>query len=215
MRIPFTVEEFLGLFETYNLSIWPAQLVFNILAVSSFVLLVRESRHSSRIIFSFLAFLWFWMGLVYHILFFSSINPVANVFGIAFIIQGFLFAYFGVIKGVLLLKFRMDLSGFVGLFLLVYALVIYPILGFQFGHSYPKGPTFGVPCPTTIFSFGILLFSVDRVSWYLWIIPFLWSLIGFSAAFDLSIKEDFGLVVAGVLTVAINAFQKQRRQLKS
>ncbi len=37
------------------------------------------------------------------------------------------------------------------------------------------------------------------VQWYFIILPFIWSLIGFTAAFKLGILEDIGLLVAGVV----------------
>jgi hypothetical protein len=35
------------------------------------------------------------------------------------------------------------------------------------------------------------------------IIPFMWSLLGFSAALSLGVREDLGLLLAGVLSVAL------------
>ena len=48
------------------------------------------------------------------------------------------------------------------------------------------GPLFGVaPCPTTIFTIGMLLLA--RGGWVVWlsIIPLLWSLVGLAAALQL------------------------------
>jgi hypothetical protein len=81
----------------------------------------------------------------------------------------------------------------------LYSFVIYPILGYLFGHVYPKNPTFGLPCPTTIFTFGLLLWTDKIVPKYVLVIPSIWSLIGFVAALFLGIKEDYGLLIAGVL----------------
>lgn len=39
--------------------------------------------------------------------------------------------------------------GMTGSLLMLYAMMIYPALGYFLGHVYPKAPTFGVPCPTT------------------------------------------------------------------
>jgi hypothetical protein len=93
--------------------------------------------------------------------------------------------------------------GIMGIILVAYALLIYPVLGYWWDHIYPASPTFGLPCPTTIFTFGILLFSSSKISPWVFIIPFLWSLIGFSAAFSLGIKEDTGLLVAGLLSIVM------------
>ncbi len=165
-------------------------------------------------LFSVLSFFWVWMGVVYHILYFSSINRAAYFFGAVFIVQGLVFLYFGVLKEKIKFNFNLDLSGIIGLGLIVYALAAYPIIGYFAGHIYPRSPTFGVPCPTTIFTFGLLLHSTTRVPWFIVLIPLLWSLIGFSAALNLSVKEDFGLPVAGMLASPILLFYKPIGQAK-
>jgi hypothetical protein len=52
--------------------------------------------------------------------------------------------------------------------------------------------------PTTIFTSGILLWTRSTLPKILLVIPLLWSIIGFSAAVSLGIREDIGLLVAGV-----------------
>lgn len=212
MRVPFSIEEFLSVFENYNQSLWPVQIILYGLAFSAIVFLIRNEAGSSRIVFSILAFLWIWMGLVYHILYFSAINKAAYLFGTLFILQGFIFFYFGVVKQKLEFRADLKLVEVIGIVFMVYALLVYPLLGYSLGHVYPASPTFGVPCPTTIFTFGILLFSVERIQWYIIIIPLLWSCVGFFAALSLTIKEDFGLVIAGVLASFILLFLKPDHQ---
>ena len=198
MEMPFTNEEFLHVFRQYNLAVWPSQIFLNSFALLILLILFFKKSKANILISILLAILWVWTGLIYHIFYFSSINNAAYLFGFLFIIQGVLFAYFGFIKDTL--KFLPDLNfaSITGSVFILYALIIYPVLAYAFGHTYPEMPTFGLPCPTTIFTFGILLFSVRRIPWYIITIPFLWSLLGFSAAINLSIKEDFGLAIAGV-----------------
>jgi hypothetical protein len=65
-------------------------------------------------------------------------------------------------------------------------------------------PVFGVaPCPTTIFTFGILLWTTDRVPKYLLVIPLLWALVGTFAALSLGIPEDYALPVAALISLAL------------
>ena len=136
---------------------------------------------------------------MYHLIYFTSINNAAYLFGVLFISQGIIFFYFGSIKNTLQFEIKNDWTGILGFIFVLFALIIYPILVYFFGHTFPSNPTFGLPCPTTIFTFGLLLFTIKRVAWYLIIIPFLWSLIGFSAAIQLNIYEDFGLGIAGIV----------------
>ena len=92
---------------------------------------------------------------------------------------------------------------------MAYALFIYPIIGLNLGHVYPAAPSFGVPCPTTIFTFGVLLWAAN-VPRYLLFIPGLWSIIGFSAALTMGIREDIGLFVAAIIAVSILGVAKPR-----
>jgi hypothetical protein len=214
MQLPFTTEQFLQVFRQYNEGVWPAQILLNTFAVIAIVLAFQKKAYSGKIISYILAFFWYWTGLIYHAFFFSSINPAAYVFGGACVLQGGLFHWIGGFKNRMEYRARFDVQGSTGAILMLYALVIYPLLGYWAGHGYPHSPTFGAPCPTTIFTFGLLLWTVGKLPRYLLIIPALWSLVGFSAAVTLGIKEDIGLVVAGILGVSLLIFSQHRAELQ-
>jgi hypothetical protein len=95
--------------------------------------------------------------------------------------------------------------------LILYALILYPIVGSLLGHVYPSSPTFGLPCPTTIFTFGMLLW-VRKPPLIVLIIPVLWSIVGFSAALQLGIKEDIGLPMAAALVIILQVFATKAPQ---
>ncbi len=172
----------------------------------SFAAEERKIQEGSSIPFS--PIFWLWMGVVYHLIYFSSINPAAYGFGAAFIIQGVVFLWAG---SKLQYKLKPGVRMYVGLLFIIFALLVYPYLSFYHGHVFPETPTFGLPCPTVIFTFGVLLFLKEKPRWYIYLIPFLWSLLGFSAAVQLGIKEDFGLVIAGIsgtLFLLFGSFKK-------
>ncbi len=211
MILPFAIEQFLSVFEEYNLSVWPMQIVLVLIAISVIVLSIWKISGSDKIISMSLGFFWLWIGIVYHFAYFTSINKAAYVFGVLFIIQGLLFVLAGGLKSKLSFKARVDGYGVLGSLFVLYALIIYPALGYYFGHVYPKNPTFGLPCPTTIFTFGLLLWTDKNVPKYILVIPLLWSVIGFGAALSLGVKEDIGLLIAGVLGfILINARDRSR-----
>ena len=199
VRLPFTTEQFMQVFGNYNLSVWPMQIILYILGVIAVILAIRPVRGSDKIITVILSFFWLWMGVVYHLIFFTEINKVAYLFGIIYIIQSFLFLLTGVYNSDLSFNLKFDSRGFTGIIFIFYALIIYPIWGALAGHHYPNIPIFGLPCPTTIFTFGLLLWTTQRFPIYLLIIPFLWSIIGFSAALNLAVYQDYGLLIAGIL----------------
>jgi hypothetical protein len=91
-----------------------------------------------------------------------------------------------------------DAAGALGAFGVTYALVLYPLLGLALGHRYPLSPTFGAPCPSVIFTFGILFWTVGRVPAYLLVAPILWAGIGASAAVQWEMLEDLAMPVIAV-----------------
>lgn len=211
MELPFTPQQFLGVFAAYNRAIWPAPVVAYVLGLTAVALAIRRPPVSGRTISLILAVFWLWMGAVYHILFFSEINPAAYLFGGLFLVQGLLFLIAGGLLGKLDFQVRADLSGFAGGVLVVYAMVIYPALGTLLGHGYPSSPVFGVaPCPTTIFTLGLLLWTRGRAPGWLFLIPVLWSAIGFLAALQLGILEDIGLLIAAVVAGTMLLYRNHR-----
>ncbi|HEY6951569.1 MAG TPA: DUF6064 family protein [Bacteroidota bacterium] len=210
MNLPFTQEQFLSVFEHYNHAVWPAQIILNLLGLGAVVLAVKRLDSSNRIIAGILATLWVWIGLAYHLAFFASINPAANIFALFNVLQGMLFLVLGVVRPRLSFGFRSDIYGYVGALFVVYAMILYPALGYTLGHVYPKAPTFGLPCPTTIFTFGLLLWTDMKLPRIVLVIPLLWSIVGFTAATTLGIREDIGLLVAGVLGTGLILFRDAR-----
>lgn len=202
MTLPFTLDQFLGVFEDYNLTVWPAQVLLYVLAVALAVLGYLAPARAARPIGLGLALLWAWMGAVYHLGFFRRINPAAAAFGAAFLVQAVLFAVWA-------MRHRPGEPGRVGGhrarvggLLLSYALLIYPIAGWLLGHRYPASPTFGLPCPTTIATLGLLTWLSPAPPWWLLIVPLGWVAVGSSAAFVLGMPEDLGLLASGLLAVA-------------
>lgn len=213
MDLPFTTEQFLGVFHAYNQAIWPAQIVAYLLGLTALALAFWKKPGSGRWVSGILGLFWIWMGAGYHLTFFSRVNPAAILFGVVFIVQGLLFLVAGVVKNRLRFEPRWTLSGLAGLLCIAYALVIYPWLGARLGHGYPQAPVFGVaPCPTAIFTFGLLLWA-RRVPAWLLVVPVLWSLLGFSAALTLGIWEDIGLLVAGVVATAWILLRQRRARI--
>lgn len=204
MALPFTVEQFLAVFARYNQTIWPLQVVAYVLGALALILACWPRSHGDRIVAGILALMWLWTGLVYHLVFFVQVNPAAMLFGAAFLCQAGILAVVGGVQCRLHFRLKADLSSVVGVAFVAYAMVLYPILGTLQGHGYPSSPSFGVtPCPLTIFTFGLLFLSKERISWYVLLIPLAWSVVGSTAAVSLGIVEDLGLLVAGIASIAL------------
>ena len=211
MSPPFTIEEFLQVFHDYNLAIWPAQVFAYALGLVALVAALSRRDDAPRLAFAALAVLWAFVGIGYHLMFFARINPLAPVFAGFFVVQAVLFVMAAIRPGDLRLSATPILRRVLGLATIVYAMAVYPVLGIWAGHGGMAGPMFGVaPCPTTIFTLGILMLTRGR--WVVWlsIIPVLWSLVGLAAALQLGIPEDLGLPVAGAVLIAVLATLRDR-----
>lgn len=209
MKLPFTAKEFLEVFKNYNTAVYPLQVVFLLLAAFVLLFLFNKNKGLQKFILYILGVFWLWMGIVYHIGFFSKINTAAYLFGALFILQS-IFLFVAATKSITF-SFCKNISSIAGILLALYALIIYPLIGYYSGHVYPNSPTFGLPCPTTIFTLSVFSLSEKRLPLYLIFIPILWSLIGFSAATTLGIYEDIGLLIAG-LALAILNFTKPKQE---
>jgi hypothetical protein len=208
---PFTADAYLSLFETYNATIWPAQVVAYGLGILAVLLVLRPVTGGSRIAFAVLSVFWLWNGVAYHLMHFFQINFAALGFAALFILQGALFAAVA-IGGRRSFRFRPDVSGWSGMFLCLFALAAYPLLGWLAGHGGPRAAMFGVaPAPTVIFTFGMLLLLEGRAPLTLAVIPLIWSLAAGSAAVGrLGILEDASVLIAGVLGFALLVWKRRQ-----
>jgi hypothetical protein len=203
MDLPFSAEQFFEVFHRYNDGVWPAQILLTGIGLVAAFLAFRPRPGSDRFVAGTLALLWAWMGVAYHIRFFQAINPAALAFGLLFLFQSILFLWYGILRSDLRFKAPRSVAGIIGGSLIVFAFVAYPLLARSFGHIYPAAPTFGLPCPTTIATLGLILWLVPPVPWPLVVIPLLWSAVGASAAVILGVREDYALGLAGVLTAIV------------
>lgn len=211
MTLPFTIRQFLDVFALYNRAIGPMPLVLAAVALVAVALAFAGTARAGRAIALVLGGLWAWTGIVYHIVFFSRINTLAFAFGALFLGQAFIFLRAAVVRRRLRFRPCLDARGVTGGALQLYALAIYPLMNVVFGHAYPNMPTFGAPCPTTIFTIGLVFWLAEPWPKTLLAGPVLWAVIGGTAAFLMGMREDYGLLVAGVLAVVLAALPVLRR----
>jgi hypothetical protein len=204
-ELPFTAEQFFGVFASYNDAVWPAQLVLGLIAAAIALATWIDPRVGNRVAPVFLAVLWIWSGVAYHLLEFTRVNPAAFLFAGLFVLQGLLFLWAGREK-----RIRFDGAPgswrWIGVGGIGYALVIYPIIGLVLGEGYPAAPTFGAPCPSTIFTFGLLLWARPPVPIRLLVIPTLWAVLTAPMAIGWGVWQD----AAMPLIALIGAFHALR-----
>ena len=205
MQLPFTAEQFYGVFRDYNTTLWPVQMLLLALAGMAVVLVMWPRAWSGVGVSAILALLWAWMGLAYHLAFFTSISPPAYAFAAVFMAGALVFLWQGVVRRRLEFRWQAGARGVTGLLLVVYALVVYPAWSHFAGQPYLETPTFGLPCPTTIFTMGLLACLVKPYPRSVFVVPVLWSLVGVQAAFLLAVPQDLGLAVVAVVGLVLIA----------
>ena len=208
MQLPFTKEQFFDLFGVYNVALWPVLIALWMASVAVSALLLSSRRPPDRWISALLAAHWAWSALAYHAAFFTRINPAAWMFAALFLVQAALFVWVGVVRGRLSFAPWRNRWAVVAWLLVVYSLA-YPLINAVDHLTVWRIPTFGVPCPTTIFTAGLLMLATPR-SWRLSTVPVVWSVIGGSAASLLSVRADYALPIAG-MALAIFSVQGSTR----
>jgi len=196
IKMPCTVEQFFEVFEHYNTTHFPAQII--LFFISAYVLFTIYKKESiSRWVGYFLGFLWVWVGSIYHSYYFSTINPLGEIFGQLFILQGFVLmgeAYFGKLD----FTYNQSLKHKIGLSFVIFGLIIYPIISWSIESSAIRIISLGLPCPTVIFTFGLLMLTGDKFRKYTLIIPLIWAIIGTSAAYYFGVYQDVMLIISAV-----------------
>lgn len=207
MELPFTPDQFFSVFAEYNEAFWPVVVALWFATIAALVLVRRHPERWSPMLSVFLGALWLWNAAAYHAFLFTRINPAAWMFSALFALQAALFLRSGQQRWPVYLSSTGAKQG-VGLALAAYSLA-YPFLTMALGHDYPATPTFGLPCPTTILTIGVLLTVRERVPLRLSVVPVLWGFIGGSAAMLLQVQTDYVLPAAGVLLIVAVAWRSR------
>ncbi|MBZ5558650.1 MAG: DUF6064 family protein [Acidobacteriia bacterium] len=193
--LPFTGTQFLDNLGAFNTALWPVVIVLWLAALALTIQIVR-GRARAKVVWTFAAILWAWSGIAYHAVYFTRINPAAWIFAALFVAQAIGFLWSGVSLRLLPFAWGRSPRYWLAAVFLAYSL-LYPALVVIAGHTLPRAPAFGVPCPTTIFTAGLLLAAMPVSRWLL-VVPIVWSLVAGSAAFLFGVTPDLVLFLVAV-----------------
>lgn len=168
-------------------------------------LLSTSSANRDKIIRIILGILWIWAGLIYHITYFTEINKAAFGFGALFIIQGGLFLF----GKKLVFPIKGVPRDFVAYFLISAGVVLYPIAIYFLEKSVYTIISIGLPCPTTIVTFGFLILARNSFARYYLIIPIIWTIIGTSAAKLFGVYPDYLMAVAAIIAIVFSVSSRK------
>ncbi len=168
----FSPRVFFRQIESYNLALWPLQILMLLVGVGLVCLLASARPNASRIVATVLAALWLLVGWAYLWSRLSSINWAATYAACGFVAQAIL------LLAVQVIPRRTEASlagGFAGLIVMGVAVLIYPCLSLMAGRGLETAEVFGImPDPTAIATIGFLASTGYRYDFLLFIIPTLW-----------------------------------------
>lgn len=190
----FAPRTYYRLFELYNLELWPLQLLALALGLAVLVLARRGGERAGRASAVILVLCWLWVAWGFHWQRYASINLAAGYFALAFVAQAALLLWSGVLRGRLAPPATSRLQQRAGLVLLLFALLIFPLIGPLLGRSWTQAEVFGMaPDPTALATLGVLLLVGGRPAWGLWPIPVAWCLLSGTTLWAME-APDFALV---------------------
>lgn len=200
MNLSVDLDKLMSVFGAYNLAIWPMQVFAYLAGLVALYSASKQTGFSNNIASGILSFFWMWTGVVFCIFFWAPAYPAAYAFGILFIAQGLIFLL-NAIKPTLSYRAQRNQFTLIGALFIAYAMVGYPLVGYSLGHAYPRSLAFGlVPCPTAVFTLGMLMLTDKKVPRYVLVIPAIWSICAVVPVVS-GIYEDAGLILAGLVCI--------------
>ena len=159
-----SAKEFWGILGTYNAQIWPAQLVFFIIAIVLIAwLFLKPSRLSNALLKLYFVFSFGWSGIVFFMILGREISGRSYFWGSLFVVVALLFAVDLYRQKMVFCLPQANWQRWGTLILMLIALC-YPLFSIAFGHYFPKILFPGtLPCPTTALALVLLTTALPRV----------------------------------------------------
>lgn len=224
--VMFSARSYWRVYELYNDSLWPMQLATIGVGLALVVALARPMRGSGRAATLVMAACWLWVAWGFHWQHFAAVNTAATAFAAAFAVQGLLLLAAGLMLPGRAVDARSAARHWVGLSLMLLALLGQPLLALSTGRPWTQAEVFGVaPDPTVLATLGLLLLVLpmrDAASRHrgraffvtcLWPIPLLWAAV--SGATLWVLREPQALLLPGAAFLALCVAMLARRRASS
>ena len=205
----FSARTYYRLFELYNADVWPLQIATLAAGLVILFLIVRGTPWSGRVIATIMAALWLIVAWAYMLQRYDPINFAARYYAIGFALQAALLIWTGVIRD----RLRFDSPRWIGISLIIYALVLHPLIAPISGRPWMQAEIFGLaPDPTVIATLGVLI-AATRPNWLLLILPLLWCIISGLTLWTMESPEAPVIATAGLLAIAV-LFVRSRNEIR-
>ena len=193
-----TTETFWNQMGAYNEATFPAQIAMIVLAIAlTYLVFAKPSNKTNNFMKAFLSFVFAWNGIVFFLIY--AKNPISTFVGAPlFIIVAILFAVDIFTKKISFklpdVKWQKHIT-----ILWILLVLLYPLIGFALGHSYPKTCMPIAPCPLTVFAIALVTAAIPKVDKKVYILLLPWAILSLPKCLGaLDCYEDCILFVAGV-----------------
>jgi Family of unknown function (DUF6064) len=210
----FSPRVYWRMFELHNASLWPWHILTLAFGLTALIVALRRSRQHDRWIALIVAVAWAFVGWWFLWNRYATINwaiaylvPVFALQAALLLVAGMLFDGFVADRG--------RIGGWIGLLLVLIALLGYPLLAPLGGRAWSSAEVFGIaPDPTAVATLGFLLAASGRLQPVLFPIPLMWCLFSGLTLWMMSDSQAWALVLAAVVTLTILALRALRRTPK-
>lgn len=160
----------------YNAAIFPMQIIsMGVAVVLTYFLFINPSSKTNKLMKAYLSFTFAWNGIIFFLIFGKELP--GTVLGTPlFLFIAILFAWDIFANKTQISLPEKSWQKYLTS-LLVFCAFFYPLIGYIFGHYYPKVCTFGVmPCPTTVFALALLVAALPKVDKKVYLLLLVWAL---------------------------------------
>lgn len=168
--VPYTKEVLGSIVYEYQEYFFPLSIVFIFLALWIVYTIWKSENKYNGFVVGILSFFWIWIGAIYEIKYYSTINWFGLYIGYVFILQALLLLWFGFVK-----KQIIFIKNKISLILSLTLILCYPLVELLKGIHYFEISIIGMlPSISVVFSLLILFMNTKKRVKTLFVIPLVW-----------------------------------------
>ncbi len=210
--LSYTAEVLQSLLVQYNRALWPGQLLAGALSLLAVLLVLRPRAGQGRALGLLMAAAWLWVGCAFYFEQLAAIDFSAPFYGGAFLLQGLLLLWSGVLRGRFGFALAADLFGVTGLVLLLTAVILLPVATALLGQGWLSVQMAGLmPLPTVLFTLGLLLLTAGRLPLHLAVIPLIWAFTAGATAWILGMPLETALTALCLAGLGLLVWKSHNR----
>ena len=204
----FSPRTYYRLFELYNTDLWPAHVLALAAGLAILASMARDGGWWRSAASVLLAACWVWVAWAFLLGRYATINWAAAWFAGVFLAQAVLLVRAGTGGGMAESVPRPRRAG--AITLLVFALVVYPLIGIAVGRPWTQAEVFAMtPDPTALGTLGFaLLAPTAGRRWLLLAVPLLWCAVSGATLWTMGASEAPVVPAAGLVALIVAASRR-------